>query len=113
VFDPYGEPIPDAEISLKQNGKIFSSVKTDRSGRFSIQSSPGAYDLYMNARNFVPGDVRIEVGSDLIGAFRSSNLWVILQVAVLSEDYGPFVTKSRRHFENAIQKHDPRLTDHD
>ena len=111
VFDQMGRPIPDVDVSLKRESRVVEGVETDGSGRFSIRSSPGAYDLYVNARNFVSGDTRIEVGNDLIGVLRPTKLWVILQVGMLSENCGPFVTTSRRQFENAT-KHDPRPTDH-
>lgn len=107
VVDPSGEPIPNVEVNLKQDGKVISSITADEAGRFSLSVSPGNYDLNANARGFVPGFARIDVGHDAVRLFKSTHLWMILVVGML-EDHCTFTTTSRRKFEKAIQEHKKR-----
>jgi hypothetical protein len=107
VFDPYGEPIPDAEVSLNRDGKVVARTTTDEEGRFSIPAAPGTYDLHASDRNFAPDSSRVEVGGDLIRELRSTYLWVILRVGVLVDGCS-MTTTSRRRFEKMIQKHKQR-----
>ena len=112
VFDRDGQPIPNVEISLRREGATIAHVETDDLGRFSIFEVPGAYDLVEKVNGFASGSARIEVGGDLIRAVRPTTLWMVLDVGVLTENCGPFVTTSKKRFERSITKHDPRTTNH-
>jgi hypothetical protein len=107
VFDPYGEPIPDAEVSLNKESKVVARTATDEAGRFTIPAAPGIYDLHASGHNFAPDFARVEVGSDLIRELRPTYLWMILKVAVLEDDCS-MTTTSRRQFEKMIHKHKQR-----
>ena len=114
VFDSYGQPIPNVEVSLKQEENIVARSTTDDKGQFAISGSPGTFWLLAKAIEFAPGYARLGVGKDLIGTFRPTHLWIILHVgSKLTDDCGAFVTTSRRQFERAITKHDTRPTDHE
>jgi Carboxypeptidase regulatory-like domain len=105
VFDQLGRPIPDADVSLKREGQVVASTKTDASGGFTIPISSGAYDLDAKASNFDPGFARIDVGSDLVRAVRPTHIWMILDVGSEELDQCNFTTTSRIQFEKAVRRY--------
>jgi hypothetical protein len=115
VFDPYGQPVPNVELSLKQEENIVARSTTNDKGQFAISASPGIYWLWAKAAGFVPGYARLEVGNDLIGALKPTHLWMILYVGRSGTDECDSVTTtSHRQFEKTISSnHEPRTTDHE
>jgi len=107
VFDRIGEPIPNVEVELKRDDKTIATTKTNQAGEFSIPIGPGTYELNAKAQGFYPGFAHLDVGSDLVRAFKPTHLWMIMDVGI--QDKCPLTTTSRREFEEAIrnekQKH--------
>jgi hypothetical protein len=103
VFDRSGQPIPDADVNLKKDGQVVATTKTDGAGRFLVGTSPGAYDLNESARNLAPGFARIDVGIDLVRIFKSTRLWMILDVG-MRLDACTFISTSHRQLEKANQE---------
>jgi hypothetical protein len=105
TFDPSGQPIPNVQVSLEQDGRLVASFTTDESGGFSVPANPGDYELHANARGFASGVARINVGSDLIRVVRPTHIWMILYVGSAELDRCPgFATTSRAKFEKSIRK---------
>ena len=108
VADPFGEPISNVDIRLKQDGKVIATAITDESGGFSLSASPGKYDLLADAKGFVPGFAQIDVGSDLIRMLKPAHLWMILDIGMVV-DHCTFTATSRRQFEKVVQMHKQEL----
>ena len=95
VFDQLGEPIPNVEIKLRNDGKEIANTETNEAGQFAIPAAPGRYDLQANARGFAPGFTPIDVGHDLARALKPAHLWMILVVgSSLDMDTCPLATTS-------------------
>ncbi|MGA3132928.1 MAG: carboxypeptidase-like regulatory domain-containing protein [Terracidiphilus sp.] len=105
VFDSFGQPIPNAGVSLEQDGKAIASLTTNESGGFFISANSGNYEFHAKARGFEPYLARINLRTDLIRAAKPTHIWMILKVGSAQVDScDGFTTTSRRQFEKAIQR---------
>jgi hypothetical protein len=103
ILDPYGKPIPNVEVDLKRDGVRIAGATTNDVGEFSIQATPGKYELHAHADRFASGFARIDLGTDLVRMLRpSAHFWMILRVGVVN-DACTFSTTSRRELRRAIQ----------
>jgi hypothetical protein len=102
IVDPSGVPIPNVDDELKRDGKRTATGTTNESGEFSIQASPGVYDLNAHGSAFARGFARIDIGTDLVRLARPTHIWMILDVGMTMENC-TLATTSRRQFEKAIQ----------
>ena len=104
VLDSYGRPIPNVVIELKSEDKIVATTTGNETGSFSIPAPPGKYELAANARGFETGFASLEVGTDLVRAFKPARLFVILDVGMATLDQCTFSTTSRREFDKVIRE---------
>jgi hypothetical protein len=62
VFDPSGASVPSATVALKRGASLFSSVKTDASGRFRFEAIPqGNYSIEIQQEGFGPSLTAVQV----------------------------------------------------
>ncbi len=104
VLDSYGSPIPNVMIELKSEDKIVATATADETGRFSIPAPPGKYELVAKARGFDTTHASLDLGNDLVRAFRPTRLFMILDVGKATLDQCSFTTTSRRQFDKVIRE---------
>jgi Carboxypeptidase regulatory-like domain len=101
VFDPLGEPVPGAVVSLKRDGNEVAGVTTNDVGRFSVKAAVGKCELHTKAPGFEEAFAFIDVSDGLAQVFHPVNLWMILGVG--SGEPCPSSTTSHRQFLKIIR----------
>jgi len=82
VFDPLGAVIPNADITLLQNGKVVGVTKTDLEGSFAFSSvGAGQYQVQVKA----PGFAQQESHPVHLATGRTVSINVMLQVGILRQ----------------------------
>ena len=82
VVDPLGAIVPDADVTLVQDGKVVGVTKTDREGSFSF--SPVDVGQYL-VRVEAPGFAQQESQPLRLEPARTVNIEVMLQVGTLRQ----------------------------
>jgi iron complex outermembrane receptor protein/vitamin B12 transporter len=82
VVDPLGAIVPDADVTLVQDGKVVGVTKTDREGSFSF--SPVDVGQYL-VRVEAPGFAQQESQPLRLEPARTVNIEVMLQVGTLQQ----------------------------
>ena len=101
VFDSFGRPIPDAVVTLKQEGKPALEINTNDAERFNFKAASGQYVLRVKAQGFASAYRDIDVGRDFRNLFHSNSLWVVLRVSACT-DTCSWVTTSEKKFLEII-----------
>ena len=82
VFDPLGAVIPNADITLLQNGKVVGVTKTNLEGSFAFSSvGAGQYQVQVKA----PGFAQQESHPVHLATGRTVSINVMLQVGILRQ----------------------------
>jgi hypothetical protein len=102
VFDATGIPVPNAVVSLKQDGKPAVDVKTDAEGRFYFKVQAGQYSLKASYPGFEVTTAELEVGNDAVNLIHPTALKVILALPGIN---CPWVTTSNKEFKELVHKH--------
>lgn len=75
VIDPLGEPIPNAKVTILENGRELVALQTGKDGKFSFaQLQAGHYDIRVDADGFK------SAGSSIVIAKPSTKCKRALQV---------------------------------
>jgi iron complex outermembrane receptor protein/vitamin B12 transporter len=82
VVDPLGAVVPNADVTLLQDGKVVSATKTDREGNFAF--SPVEVGQYL-VRVEAPGFASQESQAVNLAAARTVSIEVTLQVGTLRQ----------------------------
>lgn len=70
VTDSDGVDIPDANITLEQDGSVVNSSVTDGSGAYSVSAADGTYTLEVDAAGYVPKESLVDLsGNDPVKDF--------------------------------------------
>jgi hypothetical protein len=101
VFDATGIPVPNAVVSLKQDGKPAVDAKTDAAGRFYFKIQAGQYNLKASYPGFEVTTAELEVGEDAVNLIHPTALKVILALPGIN---CPWVTTSNKEFKELVHK---------
>jgi len=101
VFDPFGVPVPGAQISLSRDGLQQAQSRTDADGRFEVSVPPGGYHFKAEMRGFEVTKAELEVGRDIANTLHPKALRVILALGSMN---CPWVTTSRKEFKEMVHK---------
>ncbi len=64
VVDEKGKPIPNANVTILVNGKLYTSGNTNASGIFQVKVQRGSYRILISAKNFESYNVTINIIKD-------------------------------------------------
>ena len=102
VFDATGILIPGVLISVSSDTRPEVQLKTDASGQFNFNVSPGRYVLKASYPGFEVTKARLDVGADILSLLHPTALRVILSVGSMD---CPWVTTSNKEFKELTDKH--------
>lgn len=106
VFDPSGNPIPSANIEVRNGEQQFKHANADASGNFDVKLPFGEYSLEVSYRPFQSLNVEADVGQDLRTIARPTSLYVILGLA---GSFCSWVTTSKKEFHHEVRANKKRI----
>lgn len=100
VFDPSGEYVANASVSLLVKGEAKFSAAVDSQGRFEIEAPPGDYWIRARADGFAAATVVVHVRHGLSRILPSKATYMILGLG----NYQPCPpgTTSKREFQKVV-----------
>lgn len=106
VFDPSGQPIPEANVVVLHDKKQVELAKGDSDGRFDVSVPSGEYSLKASFPHFQSLNVEVHVGADVPTIAHPTTLYVILGLA---GSFCSWATISKRDFQREISVNNRRI----
>jgi hypothetical protein len=105
VYDPFGVVVPGVVVTLVDERGSTLQATTDNQGRFRIAAPPGKYSFKAVFPMFQTSMTELNVGEDLAGLVRPSDLYVTLG---LDGMYCAWVTTGRKEFQQIVKNNKKR-----
>ena len=106
IFDPSGISIPEASVTILREDKEVTKLKTDKEGRFYVESREGIYRLKISAPGFEASQFRVRVRRHSLGLQRSPTIRILLGLPSLN---CAWATTREKEFRREVRNNNERM----
>ena len=102
VFDPQGNPVSSATVTLLQNDRPILASTTDSEGHFHLNAKPAEYWLRASRAGFAPATVVLKLSRNSLPWRPSKQIYLVLGVGGFTPC--PAGTSSRKELKSLLRQ---------